>query len=367
MYLEGNIIHSAVALTRNYNPALSVVTFNNNILPLPWTGPGSGNTVADPLLVDPLDVPTPTPRNYPQIAAQIRAQFALQQKSPARGTGPNGTDKGGVRPFGVSIGGAPKGITNQTNATLTVGTLMTGNGIPTSANAFPAGSGWTAYQWRLDGGAFSPEQPMTAPIVLNALSNGVHTVEVIGKNDAGFYQNRAEFGSDAQISRVTWTVDTNYIPPPPSTQIRLNEVLAKNSETQGFAGVFPDILELFNPSTAPVDLSGWGLTDNAALPLSTHFRQAPRSPRGISGGLCSGTATSRSRAPVWPKRWRRHNHAPPQCRGGWRNRRTHRVRCGNLPITRSAPESMGRGGLARPKFRRAKILAGLPPVDASGI
>jgi hypothetical protein len=61
MYLEGNIVHSAVALARNYNPALSVVTMNNNILPLPWTGPGSGNTVADPLLVDPFDVPTPTP------------------------------------------------------------------------------------------------------------------------------------------------------------------------------------------------------------------------------------------------------------------------------------------------------------------
>jgi hypothetical protein len=242
---------------------------------------------------------------------------------------------------------------------------MTGNGIPTSANAFPAGSGWTAYQWRLDGGAFSPEQPMTAPIVLNGLSNGVHTVEVIGKNDAGFYQNRAEFGGDAQTSRVTWAVDTNYVPPPPATQIRLNEVLAKNSDTQGFAGVFPDMLELFNPSSSPVDLSGWGLTDNAALPFKYAF------PPGTTIGAGQYLVVYAS-----------GNGNVPQPRTGFG------LKDGGdtITLTRSAAAgggiadsiafgaqladySIGRArdgswGLCRPTFGAANILAGLAPVEA---
>ena len=48
--------------------------------------------------------------------------------------------------------------------------------------------------------------------------------------------------------------------------VQINEVLAKNSETQGFGGVFPDIIELRNAGTAAADISGWGLTDNALLP-----------------------------------------------------------------------------------------------------
>lgn len=265
MYVEGNVIHSAEALVRNYVPATSTVTFNNNLLNMPWTGPGSGNTVADALLNDP-QILTPTDTNFRYLVPVIRAQFGLDSCSPARGTGPNGTDKGGIRPLGVSLSGAPSGTTNATGATITVGTLMTGSGIPSTAATFPAGSGWTHYKWRLDGGAWSAETPITSPLSLTGLANGVHTVDVVGRNDAGFYQDDPAFGTSARLSSASWTVDTAYIPPASTHGVRINEVLASNTETVNFGTAFPDIIELHNAGTQSAAIGGWGLTDNTALP-----------------------------------------------------------------------------------------------------
>ena len=267
MYAEGNIIQSAVALTRNYPGAGlgQTVVWNNNLFPpgLTWSGAGSGNLSADSRLNDTV-IPTPNERNYERVAAEIRQKFGLQPGSPARGTGPNGSDKGGVRPIGVSIGGAPSGTTNATNATLTIGTNMSGNGIPSGAGAWVNGSGWTHYKWRLNGGAWSAETPVATPISISGLAIGTHTVAAAGRNDAGTYQDSTDLGTSAHISSATWIVDTGYIPP--VNGIRINEVLAKNVETQGFSGTFPDIIELYNAGSAPVVLDGWGLTDNNALP-----------------------------------------------------------------------------------------------------
>ena len=270
MYAEGNIIHSATALVRNYpGTALATkVTFNNNLFPrgITWSGLGNGNTSADALLNDTV-IPTPGPYNYQRVAAEVRQKFGLQTGSPARGTGPNGTDKGGIRPLGVSISGAPAGTTNATAAMLTAGTLMTGNSIPTGAGTWPGGgSGWTHYKRRLDGGAWSAETPFTTPIALTGLANGTHIVDVVGRNDALTYQDSTDLGSDARVSSVTWTVNTAYVPPPAAPNVRINEVLAKNTETQSFGSVFPDIIELHNAGTASAVLDGWGLTDNSALP-----------------------------------------------------------------------------------------------------
>ena len=216
MYAEGNIIHSAVALVRNYPGAglAQTVTWNNNLFPpsLTWSGAGTGNSNADAQLNDPTNIPTPGPANYETVAAQIRQKFGLQPGSPARGTGPNGTDKGGVRPLGVSISGAPVGTTAATSATLTVGTLMSGNGIPSGTGAWQNGSGWTHYKWSLDGGAFSAETPIATPIGISGLGSGAHTVSVVGKNDAGFYQNDPFFGADGVPTVVTWNVDTGQLP-----------------------------------------------------------------------------------------------------------------------------------------------------------
>ena len=278
MYIEGNIIHSAASLTRNYPGAglTQNVTFNNNILPagLVWTGTGGGNTNVDPLLTSvrnsantAFTIPTPGPRDFVRVGAQIRQQFGLRTASPAKGTGPNGSDKGGVRTLGVTLSGAPVGTTNLQTASITVGTRMTGNGISTFTGAWPGGgSGWTHYKYRLDGGALSAEIVNGAPIALSGLANGSHTLQVVGKNDAGFYQDDAAFGTSARTASATWIVDTAYVPPAPAPIVRISEVLAVNTETVGFSGVFPDVIELQNVGTASADLSGWGLTDSAALP-----------------------------------------------------------------------------------------------------
>ena len=178
MFVQGNVIFSAEALVRNYpGTALgSRVTFSDNLFPrgLTWNGLGSGNMSTDALLNDvqvdaatgASNIPTPGPYDYHRVGAQLRQQFGLQPGSPARGTGPNGSDRGGVRSLGVSLTGAPVGTTSDRSATVTVGTLMIGNAIPSTTATYPAGSGWTHYRWRLDEGAFSAETPIATPISL---------------------------------------------------------------------------------------------------------------------------------------------------------------------------------------------------------
>lgn len=206
MYLEGNIIYDIERLTRNV--VTGIVTFQDNLMPLPWAGPGTGNSAADPMLA-----------HIPQLAetyftnwaeAQIMKQWLKPLAgSPAVGSGPNGFDKGGAISMGVSISGEPAGDTTNTAATLTVGINRRGGSIP--ASDWPNGSGYTHYKWRLDTKAWSAETPITNPIQLTDLAVGPHHVEVIGKNDAGFYQDDTAFGPDAVVSRSkTWSVQAQH-------------------------------------------------------------------------------------------------------------------------------------------------------------
>jgi len=204
IYAEGNIIVDASQLVRNYNSTQSVVTLNNNILPAAWTGPGVNNSVTNPLF---RHVPTLSETVFTNWAgAQIyREWFALAPGSPAIGTGPNGRDKGAVVPFGVSLAGMPSGATHRTNAVVVVGINRTGSGIPTTS--WPAGSGYTHYQFRVDGGAWSAERAIGLPVTL-ALGAGPHVLEVIGKRDSGLYQNDPVFGEDAVITEAAWVGET---------------------------------------------------------------------------------------------------------------------------------------------------------------
>lgn len=156
--------------------------------------PGAGNITADPLFVGVANL----------TAANIRQLLALQPGSPCIGTGPNGLDMGAVVPAGASLSGMPVGTTTNTSATLNV-----------------AGPGIWAYKWRLNGGAWSSEvslvpqsvwngQPFTAnmfsnrpAIGLTNLANGSHTVEVIGRNSAGAWQDESTAVS------ASWTVRTS--------------------------------------------------------------------------------------------------------------------------------------------------------------
>ncbi len=253
MYLEGNIIYAAENLVRNQTTAL--VTFTNNIMPLNWSGPGGGNSTIDPQLTY---VPALGETYFTDWAqAQVMKQwFSLQAGSPAFRSGPNFQDKGGVIPVGVSISGEPSGTTPGTSATLRVGVARTGNGIPTAG--WPNGSGYTHYKWRLDGGSWSAETPINTPITLTGLANGPHAVEVVGKNDALLYQDDLQhWVLDATIARSqTWVVQTN------SVSVRLNEILARNDSAVPVGTKYPDLIELYNPGTTQVDLSGMSISDS---------------------------------------------------------------------------------------------------------
>ena len=174
------------------NPAFFFVREHNCVEG--FDQPGVGNINADPLFISTADL----------TAANIRQKLSLQPGSPCVGTGPNGIDMGAVVPSGASISGAPTSTTTNTSATLHV-----------------AGPGIWAYKWKLDGGSWSPEislvpasawngQPFTVDMFANApaialtnLNDGLHTVEVIGRNSAGFWQET----NSAAVK--TWTVQTN--------------------------------------------------------------------------------------------------------------------------------------------------------------
>lgn len=262
-YLEGNIIVDAEQLVRSYDAKQTTVTFNNNILPIPWDGPGSGNTTLDPMLKHIPDVSEARFTSW-EDAQVMRDWFSLQDGSPARGTGPNGADKGGVIPLGVSISGEPAPKTSRTVATLLVGVNRTGSGIPTAG--FPLGSGFTHYQWRLDDKSWSAETPIDTPITLTALAQGSHHVDVIGKNDAGWYQNDPLLGTDAVVTTSrTWTVDSSY------KRLVISEVLVVNESAVDHEGTFPGMVELYYDGAASYDLSGMSLTDGATPPVKFVF------------------------------------------------------------------------------------------------
>lgn len=207
-YLEANLIQDVEQLVRNYDGSQTTVTLNNNLLPFAWTGPGTGNSVTNPLLVHVPQLSETAFTNWAQ-AQIMRTWFGLQSGSSANGSGPNARNKGGVIPLGASVAGEPPVLTTRSNATLTLGLVRSGFGMPTTG--WPNGCGYTHYKWRLDAGAWSAETPLTTPIVLSGLPKGPHYVEVSGKRDSGLYQDDPLFGLTAAVTRSrTWTVSDSF-------------------------------------------------------------------------------------------------------------------------------------------------------------
>ena len=90
------------------NRTNAVVTFTNNLMPLAWSGPGRATTrTSDPLLQLRAAVGETTNFTNWAQAQVMRSGSACGPVRPAIGTGPNGRDKGGVVPLGVSISGEP--------------------------------------------------------------------------------------------------------------------------------------------------------------------------------------------------------------------------------------------------------------------
>ncbi|PYK99745.1 MAG: hypothetical protein DME19_07605, partial [Verrucomicrobia bacterium] len=265
-YVANNIIWDCPMLTANYNPANQTLIFENNILPQPWTGPGSNNVVVDPglnlgLITDVANADWKT----------VRAALTPRSGSPALKTGYGSKyDRGGLNSPGILIYGEPVGTNASTGAVLSVapgGTINWGTVVP------PYLWGYTHYKWKLDNGLWSAETPITTQPAINltGLGNGPHTVTVTGRNDAGYYQDdtfvyptNAGIAAHVTTSR-TWTVSTAYI------HVRINEVLAKNVSAVPHGTGFPDLIELYNDGGQTLDLFDMSITDSATSPRKFVF------------------------------------------------------------------------------------------------
>ena len=74
-----------------------------------------------------------------------------------------------------------------------------------SINMTVTGEGVTHYKFKIDAGNFNAETPVATPIILSDLSNGEHTLEVVGRDIAGNYQ------TELLSTRVTWEVNTSLL------------------------------------------------------------------------------------------------------------------------------------------------------------
>lgn len=94
----------------------------------------------------------------------------------------------------AELSGVPAALTTSRSATVQVG-----------------GSEIAAYRWSLDGAPYSGEAPVSQAISLSGLTDGIHRLEVVGRNASGAWQP-TEAATAAQ-----WTVDAT----PPTGSIAI--------------------------------------------------------------------------------------------------------------------------------------------------
>ena len=100
MWVEGNIFADAERLTRNVTngtPLAGNVTFQNNLMPFAWSGPGANNFSNHPAFKYVPQLSETTNFTSWKSAQVLRDWFSLRAGSPAIAAGPNGRDLGGVR------------------------------------------------------------------------------------------------------------------------------------------------------------------------------------------------------------------------------------------------------------------------------
>ncbi|MDB6152363.1 MAG: hypothetical protein JWL90_816 [Chthoniobacteraceae bacterium] len=202
--------------------------------------------------------------------------FALKAESAAKGSGPGGLDIGYTISEWVYLLGGPSSLTQNNSASFQVG-----------------GPGLIAYKWRLDGGSWSAVLPIGSGAVyprtgatvrqavlnLTNLGNGQHTLEVIGQDFAGNWQDADPAKSYDGLPQFapttrTWTVNTAGV------LVRLNEILADS------ATAF-DTIELYNGGTAAVNIGGYTLSDD---PLELSKYTIPAGTMIAAGGYYSVTS-----------------------------------------------------------------------------
>lgn len=263
-HFAGNVITEVDALTRNYSPATSALTFVDNALPAPPPGTATNNRIAAPVFVHRPELGETRFRDFAS-AQVLREWFRQTSTSPTRDIpGFEGSTR-------LQIRGAPAGADRRTSLTLTVGPV-TRTGIPAD---WDQGAGFVQYRWRLDGGTWSDPVPSDQPLTLAGLNEGQHQLEVIGQNDAGLWHDSPLLGDDAAApTTVRWTVVPDF------ARLVLSEVLARNDHLPLADGSLPDLVELFNDSPNSLDLVGFGLGQDSALPPAYRFPVGVTIPAG---------------------------------------------------------------------------------------
>ncbi len=208
----------------------------------------------------------PNTAGVPGFVNPVAEDYSLRNDSLARGTAPGGLSYGATIPEWAYIVGGLSGTVADTSATFSVG-----------------GPGLVAYKWRLNGGAWSaPIQignggllsrtganPRQATLALAGLTAGPQTLEVIGQDMAGNWQNddpaRLYDGAPqfAPTTR-TWTVDG-------ALQLVFISELAGDPLQQA---------ELVSRSASVIDLTGWSMSDSVLTP-----GEQPLSGTLAAGGL----------------------------------------------------------------------------------
>lgn len=224
-HVIGSVFQNAPTIFAEVLPTTDA-QIHQSIVPGAWLGYGNGNFTEDARLADPAN-----------------GDFSLLPGSPAKGTGPNGIDRGALVPAWASLSGEPPSVTRATSATLTVG-----------------GPGIVQYQYRLNGGAWSAARDVAEPIALSNLANGTYTVYVRGRNVAGVWQNIL-----TPTASRTWTVNNAL------AGVVLSEVLASNRNALNHQGTRPDAIELYNAGATPVNLLGMSVSDDPANPTKFVF------------------------------------------------------------------------------------------------
>ncbi|MFN0125811.1 MAG: lamin tail domain-containing protein [Verrucomicrobiales bacterium] len=202
----------------------------------------------------------PNQSGTPGFRDSATDDFRLRTDSLARGTAPGGLDYGATIAEWAYLLGGPSSTVAETTASFTIG-----------------GPGLVAYKWRLDGGPWSSAiqignggaLPRTAPTVRQAtltltdLAPGPHTLEVLGQDMAGNWQNddpaRGYDGAPQAAPTIRqWSVDLT------TPLVRLNEIMGDtHPDTPTRSEQF---VELVGRSAGPIDLNGWSLSDQAGTP-----------------------------------------------------------------------------------------------------
>lgn len=128
------------------------------------------------------------------------------------------------------------------------------------------GPGITTYSYRWNEGDWSPTFAIEEPLTIPSLQPGDQKLEIRGQDSVGVHSHFS-------------AIETTFVwkSSEPNTQpVLISEVLAIQDNAAPIASesataLYPDWIELYNPNSAPVDLTGYGISDRDDDPFRFQF------------------------------------------------------------------------------------------------